>query len=135
MKQAMSYAIGEIDYQAYDQPGDKAYPCDLRQACHQEDAGGNPQKRYDRPQGDLKRARPGRFLDAQDNDAKTHQDERKKGADVCQVNHFVDVHEGGDKRNKYACKDSCDMGRFKFLMHAGKERRQEPVARHREEYP
>lgn len=131
----MGHAVGKIDDQPDDQPGDEAYPGDYRKPGHQENAGGDAQQGEDRIQRYFEPALTARLLDAQDDDAETYQHEREERADIGQVDHLIDVGEGGDQRGDCPDNDRGDIGCFEAGVYLGKDRGKKAVARHGEEYP
>jgi hypothetical protein len=76
---------------------------------------------------------PVRVLVPEHRDPEADQDEREERPDVREVDHLVDAHERADPADEHAGEDRRDVRRAEARVDAREDRREEPVARHREQ--
>jgi len=115
---AVAQAVAKVNHQPHGHPDDEPLPGHPGQLTHQVAASENRSQWNPRHPGRAERTDPTRLFPAQDEDPHGHQDKCKQGADVGQLNHFVNVGDSRENRDQDAGEDGRDVGRLVARVHA-----------------
>ena len=126
----MSHSVEEINQKPDPEPDEEANPRFDGQAEHERGAKNHAEKGEEGYPGHAEGARSRGISAAQDDNAATHEDKGKEGADVGQIGERPDVGQHGHAAHGDPGPDGCDIWGAETLVDARKIFREQTVARH-----
>src|SRR6185436_6759178 len=128
-------AVDDVQREAYQEPPSKTHQRQMREPSHDEDAKQRSQRRHHPDERHPERAATLRLHVSQNQHSDADQREREQRTDVSQVVGLARITDQRPQRDECTGEQSGYVGCPVFSVNLARPNGQQPVARHREEYP